>query len=1265
MITAKQITDWASTTAGQRELPRLIRRLIHASATIELLAMPAGDSTSRPGWDGELNCSEGNAWVPEGRSFWEIGCESGPTTKANSDYTKRTEAIDHAVAGKSVYIALSGRKWSTKKRWEDSKKSEAIWKDVRAYDCDDIEDWLEQNFAVQLAFAEELGLSGSGIKSLQRYFSDWGAQSDPVISRDAILAGRIEPAQKFREQVAKAANSSFSPIPIKADSTEEAVAFVAAALSDDLALIGKAVVVSEASSWRFVDQNESIRIAVAVSPEVAEAPSSRDKLAVVVPYASGDIGAQFKGIAGKIDSDDAHTRIQLPRPDHQEFEEALVALGCDTSDARRLSSQCGRSWSVFRRQHNRNPAIVRPKWLDHTSARVLTTLCLLGWWSTGKADDTQIVEVISGQLYSKFESELIELERLEDSPVVRIGKIWKAKAPLELLALYADRISQDEIDRFFHEAENILSSPDPKLELPEEERYAASIHGKVRPVSNYLIRSLCDTLIKLSVRGEEVSALAEQHIGVRVDALVRKLLHDADTTRWLSLESHLPALAEASPDVFLEALESDLQTDDPQVLALLRETKSAGVFGGCWHAGLLWALECLAWAPSRLVRVAAVLAKMTETPIAGNWVNTPANSLLSIFRTWYPQTAATAEQRIAALQKLARDEPAAAFRLLDELTNIGHDTASPNAKPRWRDDDAGAGNGTTHKERHDVLIAAADLYLDVAKGNSAEVAALVRKYDDFDEPRRRRVIDLASDFLEDEDEHKEVLRRAARRRINWQRNFGDLPKSELDTLLAPLEDIYRKLEPNDLIVRYAWLFMDHFPDLPMKTREEDHRFHSSLVEEKRAAALSEIFGGHGWSGVKALAERSKEGWRVGWALSGIDVHKDEIVRWIAQDVGELDRQNCETHLVAGAIGRFAATDPKFGTAILTAATAADRDQKWKVRLLTLLREEPSTWVLVESLGTDAEELYWKTCDANIFLDGDIVQKEYALRKLLAAQRPVSALSTCHFTHEEIDADIIYEMLSGILSGQELIPGGIREYQMQQAIDRLEGSNVIDRIKLAQLEFALIKALGFEGEQTAATLYDQLTSNPQIFVELLCLAYRPKGAEPRELTDGEQAAADNAWHVLHACKRQPGTGHNGSVDAERFHKFVADARKLAAAEQRLGVCDGTLGGIFAHAPVGEDGIFPFEPARDVMEEVATKELFSGFRAGCYNKRGVTTRDPFSGGGLERDLAEQYRAYSKSLEISHPRLAAVLEQLASSYDHEGHLEDLDAELRREQH
>ena len=258
-ITASHIVDWAKTKAkeAQTDLPRLVRRLCFDAGTTRQLSFPAGDSTYVPGWDGVLFSNRVDTWVPLGKSYWEIGCDQDPTGKANRDYQKRAEqdhAEDRALA---TYIFVTPRRWTTKTRWIEEQRAKGDWADVRAYDADDLEQWLEQTPAVAIQFAEEIGLSGAGVESLSRYCYMWSRQCSPTIALDAFFIDRTEIRDSLIEKIQGGLAQQSAPglLTIRADSEEEAVAFAVATLMNSGPLANQALVVTSPDGWRFVEAN--------------------------------------------------------------------------------------------------------------------------------------------------------------------------------------------------------------------------------------------------------------------------------------------------------------------------------------------------------------------------------------------------------------------------------------------------------------------------------------------------------------------------------------------------------------------------------------------------------------------------------------------------------------------------------------------------------------------------------------------------------------------------------------------------------------------------------------------------------------------------------------------------------------------------------------------------------------------------------------------------------------------------------------------------
>nr|VFK09360.1 MAG: hypothetical protein BECKLPF1236B_GA0070989_10089 [Candidatus Kentron sp. LPFa] len=1219
-ITASHIAQWADTHArqAQDQLPRLIRRLCYDPEASREISFPAGDSTYRPGWDGVLSSKKGNAWMPAGASRWEMGCDKEPTTKANGDYRKRTQATSEEERSDCTFVFVTPRRWTKKSHWIAKQRAKGEWKDVRAHDADDLEQWLEQTPAVALQFTEELALTGPGVESLSRHWDAWSGQCKPPITFEAFLTDRASARDALAEKIQSITSQPDSSpfLAIRADSVEEAAAFAVAVAMASGSSRDRTLVVTEPEGWRYVEANPQLEIAIAARTETAKKPVSRAGLLIIVPHATGD--STMKPATGE-------GELVLERPDIYQFEQALIAMGVEESDAHRYALNTGRSWTVFRRQQAVNPAIRHPAWLDKSQSASLTLVCLLGAWLNDNSADRQVVERLANRPYEEIERNLRELAAFDDAPVLRIGKLWKAKSPLELLTLFGNRITRSQLDRFFSVAEDLLSTPDPQLELPDEERRMANIHGKAHPYSDFLFDSICDSLIKLAVRGPEQPRLDALNIEARVAGLVRELLHDADEERWLSLASFLSALAEAAPEEFLRAVEKSLSRPDAPVKRLILETRDSGLMGRCWHTDLLRALETLAWAPRHLARVALILARLSHVPMKGNWGNTPSSSLFGLFRSWLPQTAADLSARIQVLDLLITKEEEVAFGVLKGLLKDGRQVAHPSSRPKWREDDAGAGHSVTNAEMHGMIDAARERILRFSGGNAHRIAALLRT--GLRHPQELpKILPLMTPFTETPatDEDREILRAALRERIRWHRNYDKSSAAELNKWLGPVEALYERLAPWDLVIRHRWLFDKSRLDLPRRDRDKGSEERNNTITRIRTSALTEIHQACGMAGIETLITACAEPHIVETTLAKTAWLNDiPWPEWIAEKGEGFAPSAPMTRCISGfllAISQPASND------LLRKVIALGERHGWDAdkfaRFLVLVRVEPETWRLTEECGVEVHAAYWQRVQPTIFFHQK--EPEFVLERLLEFKRPRTALSCCNSSLEQVSPRRLYAALQQFLQGEETDASQIDPYDLPEMLKRLEKSGEIEKNELIRLEFGLFPALGYGQESRAAALYEGIMSEPSLFTELIRLCYRPKHGGQEEPTETTQAAAERAYSILQACERLPGTRPDGSIDGEELTRFINATRKLCREADRLEVCDSTLGQILAHAPKDKDGVWPCAPVRDLLERPELEEMRRGFQIGTYNKRGITVRAHGKGGGQERALAAQYQA-----------------------------------------
>jgi len=1255
-ITATQIAAWATTRAAQQQLPQLARKLLQAArADLTEIDMPAGDSITRHGWDGRVSAKTGNAWLPTGRSYWELSCEganaSAVTRKANKDYNNRLADVPPEERTSATYVAVTARKWTTKQRWRDD-KAEDGWRAVRAYDADDLDQWLEATPAVALWFGELLGLQGSGVESVEHFWNRWAQQSDPVITKTAFFTDRErsrDSLSKLLREQAPAQNSG--PVRVAADSIAVAAAFAAATILAEPELAAATIAITEREGWRYVEQNPNVRVVLAASPSVAERlPSAIAAYVTVIPQASSEPGAR---------SDD-EAAVAVGRPRRHVFEKALQSLGVDAADAERASRSTGRSWSVWRRRHARNPAVRRPEWLEADESWALSVVCLFGVWSEASASDRDAVSVVAGRPYEEVERALRALAALDDAPVFLIGDVWHAKSPLELLDLVSGQITVEESDRFFAFAQEVLSTPDPELDLPADDRPFAQLHGKVRPESRYLMGGLSKTLVRLAVFGPPV-------VVGRVELLVRELLLGADRVRWLSLASHLSSLAEASPTGFLAAVEKSLGRDDPPVVSLFAETTDSGTgFGRCWHADLLWAFELLAWSPSYVTRVALMLARLSDVPVRGNWSNSAFGSLFGVFRAWMPQTAVGVDERVALLDLLLEREPDVGFKLLLGLTNLGPATPTSAARPKARGFDTGAGYGATGQERWTMMTAAAERLVTAADGDAKRLAQLLSRMDSLVSDQKVCALALLTSFAEGRvaDEDRELVRVAIRERLHALRDHHDSESVGVRDELVALEGVHEALLPEDPVVRHRWLFAEWYPCFSAGWRRRDRDRYQRELDRQRLAALYEVHDVLGFDGVVRLACACPDQPWVGVTLADLDCPRDELASWVAEVVGGTGVDDAVSAVVRGLFTRWGweSTEPVV-RAVLVVAERDRWDGEQLVRFLLLVPACAGLFGIVQEASDSVQNLYWHElrgwCSG--LDDGD---RAFVVRQLLACGRACAAFQLLGHHLDSVDAALVADVLEGVATSEES-DVRLESWSLRAAIERLEASGEIAQEQLVALEFRLLPGLGHLGEQIATSLMEALSSDPDFFASLVCRAFLPEGGDRDSLSEGDLRVAEVAYRALKGCRRVPGTLPDGTVDGGVLADFVDACRSRCADAGRGEVGDLLLGGILAWAPGDADGSWPCIAVRDVLERPGLEDLRQDFSTGVRGTRGVTSRDPWTGGDQERDLEQRYRGYASACRMSHPLVAATLDEVADSYCREGEWEDDRARLRLEGH
>lgn len=1259
-IKANEIADWAATTISARvRLSVLLRTLVNSTGIgLSRVDFPGNDDAQRAGKDGNVVAAEGTPWVPKGRSCWEFGCNQKPKAKADQDYENKTTATEKAERDESIFVFVTPRRWPGKQKWEDARRAEEQWKDIRALDASDLEQWMEQSIAAQTWFATETHRPSNGAYSLDSCWADWANVSDPPLPGSLFDTATGIGAEIIKSRLAAPPDE---PTIIAADSTEEGLAFLAQLFTEaggELeAYRDRTVVFQETGVLPKLAAGSTNFIAVATTRDVERelAPYCHILHCIVV----------YPRNAANLEP-----HVVLEPLYNTAFRASLEDMGIDRDDIDRFSRESGRSLTVLRRRLSKVPAIQTPQWVADTGiASRLVPFLFGGAWSSINTSDQTILSLLAGGIdYPELEKELQALAGLNDAPVWSIGAYRGVISKMDLLFAVAGTLTEPEITNYFEVARLVLSEDDPSLDLPEEDRWAAGIYGKTRQISAALRDSISETLVLLAVHG---NALFQKRLGINVEAQVAQLVRDLLTpltTRTLEAqERDLPTYAEAAPDEFLSILEEDLDRPEPASLTLMRPVES-GTFGRCVRSGLLWALEGLAWPPGMLPRTAMILAKLAQIQIDDNWANKPIESLRSTFRSWMPQTEATLEQRIAVIERLAEEVPDIAWQICVDQFDIGSQVGHYSHKPRWRNDGHGFGEPLRNEDVSEFQVAMLEMALAWKSHDRETLGDLITRIFGLDESRQATVWELVKRWenTNASDEDKAWVREKIRVTVMSKRAVRRNRRRKVNDVHASAEAAYKALEPTGVLNKHEWLFRQEWveesadeqydDELDLHTREE-------RIVELRTEALREIVAERGVDGVIELAEMGNAPGRIGYLMTVV-LPKDQIASFILVAMPPGTDSWTRNNLVYGALH---ALKDEVRTEILSIL----RESVPQGHFAAILRFAPfdsATWLLVDELDGTSQESYWADVSPDWRCRNDEELNE-RVERLLAAKRPRAAFACVHFELKKIRPVLLFRLLSEIATGKHEPPGHypLDSHYIIKAFKELDTSGEFSTDQMAGLEFPYIEALTRErsvGGIPNLELY--IESHPEFFAEVVSWVFkRREGADDSETENTDdpelrKSRAERGYSLLKALKRIPGHNKLGEIDTNLFHKWLKTVRESCAGLGRQTTGDIMLGELTANAPCGSDGIWPCEPVRTVLERVRADDIARGIRTGLYNLRGAHWRG--EGGDQERDIATKYRRWATALEFSYPFVATILKGMAESYDEEAKGQDVDAEVER---
>lgn len=1249
-IDSTDLRSWANRRDCQETLPHLVRKLIRAtSTTIKSIKFPSGESVLIGGWDGILEVTEETDYLPAGISLWEFGASKDPKSKADDDYAKRSAKPLGFNPVESTFIFVTPRLWLNGADWVTKKKKDGIWKDIKVYDSEKLEEWVEIAPTVDSWLAKHIGrYPDGGIQPTNDFWEEWASGTKIKLNTEILLGGRKAEQDKLIELYKQP-----SIISVQGISREESLAFIISCFKSNSNIeedfFSRSIIVDNADAFRELSVHDKPLILIPRFEDNGVLNRAIQKgHTIIVPL-------------GADSSNNWSTKIILPQIERDSFILALAKTGMSKEFAEKFSKESARNITILRRQLEFTRTM--PSWALPENVSDIIPALIVGRWDENCENDKIIISKISGDTYEIYSKKLTRWLYTQDSPIIKIGSTWRLTSPFDAWTNASKNLTGNDFELLYKSAIEILSEINPAFQLLPERRHMAVFYGKNREFSEWIRDGIIQSLILTSILGDKLQFNLPQKADLWVDKIVFELLSSDNILMWKSFENKLPLLAEASPSAFLDAIEKHLALEKSPIYSLFEEDPGF-LSAKSYHTGLLWALENLAWFPEYLSRASLILARLSAIDPGGSLSNRPINSLSEIFKTWHPQTLTPFEERMQILKLMADREPEIGWAILIRMLpdSIGG-VAFQTHKTRWRMFELETDKPVTYKEIYATHASVVEMLISIFDFTEIKFTQLIDESVGLSSPDRDKLLLFIEESTSKVAQSNNLAWQKIRSILSRHRSYPDANWSFRESELSRYEKLYTALQPIDEIQKTIWLFNEHWPAFPegynRKNVTTDNQ--QQIINGKRIEGLNNIYLKFGIEKIIELSITVKEPWIFGDTAANIIENEVEILLVCQQ----LNNENKNLMFIYGFIER---------KSIL-------RGIEWVFELFEKLKQNGLTdsalaqlflpviqtkklWDFIDSTNNEIRQKYWSSLIPN-FWNISLDEKLLGLNYLNEFAKYHSAIGICSDFVDEIPTNLLVDILEKAATEKANEQIQLQGYEVEQLFETIDKRGDAEPQKLIKLEWLYLPVLASYGNnRSPKMLHVELSKNPDFFIDVLKWAYKPDNdelleVENKELSD-EQISnrAMQAYELFHSWEKIPGVDDSGVIDNNFLTLWIEKVRMLATTVSRLEAADMIIGQVLAQYPENGEN-WPPDEICTIIERINTNSIKNNFSAATFNKRGSSSRGPFDGGNIEREKAEYFHKLSSLQKNKFPTVSTIFENLAKGYEEDAKRNDEQAE------
>lgn len=891
-----------------------------------------------------------------------------------------------------------------------------------------------------------------------------------------------------------------------------------------------------------------------------------------------------------------------------------------------------------------------PDWVTEHSDVVMAAL-LCGKW-TESSGDKLVFEELSGKKYDECEKELKKY-LYGENPYIVINQGYHASnmqlASVEDAWEELDIFITDELwEKYINLLYAILIEAEPIFEYPFEKHFEASIYAKKPEWSSILKQGMLRTLImRAYYKGHEEKQK-------QIDNIVTKILDTIDTKeRWAYISQYLSDLCEASPESFLSKIENELL--HPQGLLEIFKKNDGDIFTARnYYINVLWAVEQLLQQKKYVFRALEWLWKLDAYNIKYSISNTPRKILEVVFCAWINESSLSVDTKIEQAEKAINNYPNAWDIIESELPNGRNSICSTLSKPKYRKIDEL--DTLNMNDVNKTYIKYLKMCVTAANDNEERWIKIISHLSSYDKTIQNEVFEkLLFECKQMSDNKKIKIKNKIRNEVFRHRYFCDTDWSISEAEISKFEDVINKIKLTNKIYDYLYIFSPSYefplmhPTPYSQDKSLDTHKENDLKKELEIKAKLNEFHRNGYS-IEELIRLS------------LSVGQNKLGEIFAKfyNKGRFDEEIFNLLLKYDVEGRCVFDYIKYlyesvdFNKILEKIKSLSNNTNLLVNVISLEKIEniKNAWIFKED--EDIKKEYWNR-NRGIFIS-EKASHEVLILALDECKRYGninSYLELLYDVNTKLSLEELYDSILAIkqFNGKNELDS-MGSYYLEEIFKVLQESYISNDEKcgeLAYLEWMLRNV--FEWEQMKC-LQKVIKKDPTFYAGLVKIIYKSNNSFEN---DEKKQLANQVYSGFYKAQFCPGE-KNGKIIYEDLKEWIDKFKELLKNQGQEKLFGNLIGKLLSYSPIGEDGFYPYESVRKIIEDYYSESLKQSFVVAERNKRGVHTVDA---GKSELLFHNKYQKNADGIRKNYPKTAKIYDELSSIYMRESEIERRRAE------